>query len=168
MATLVLSAMGFFALLIVSRPLTPIRRLLVGGMIVSLLLIVAIPFGREFYAIELPGVVVLLAAGGIVGVSGGVMYFSLRTMGWLQQVPQVRAIVEESEVVLTRVERKVVEIAGPAFMRAGASARRVRQRSGAAVKSTTIRAGKRTQSWARGVAAQRRQTKQRNRASRDE
>lgn len=167
-ATLVLSAMGFFALLIVSRPLTSIRRLLVGGMILSLLLIVAIPFGREFYAIELPGVVVLLAAGGIVGVSGGVIYFSLRTMGWLQQVPQVRAIVEESEVVLTRVERKVVEIAGPAFKRAGASARRVQQRSRAAVKSTTIRAGKRTQSWARGVAAQRRQTKPRNRVSRDE
>jgi len=165
-ATLVLSGMGFFALLIVSRPLTPMRRVLIGGMVLSLLLIIVIPFGREFYAIDLPGVVVLLAAGGIVGVSGGVMYFSLRTMGWLQQVPQVRAIVEESEVVLTKVERKVVEIAGPVVNRAGASVRRARRRSTAALKTTTLRAGKRAQSWAREKRVQRRQAGRRNRTSR--
>jgi magnesium-transporting ATPase (P-type) len=161
-ATIVLSGMGFFALLIVSRPLTPMRRVLVGGMIASLLLIILIPFGREFYAIELPGVVVLLAAGGIVGVTGGVMYFSLRTMGWLKQVPQVRAIVEESEVALTKVERKVVQIAGPVVNRAGASMRRARQRSAAAVKATTVRTGKRAQRWAQEVRLQRRQARQRN------
>jgi cation-transporting ATPase E len=164
-ATLVLSAMGFFALLIVSRPLTPIRRLLVGGMIASLFLVIVIPFGREFYAIDLPGVVVLLAAGGIVGVSGGVMYFSLRTMGWLKQVPQVRAIVEESEEVLTKVERKVVEIAGPVVMRAGVSVQRIRRRSAAAVRSTTVRAGRQAQSWAREVRKKRREAKPQNRTS---
>ena len=163
-ATLVLSGMGFFALLIVSRPLTPMRRVLIGGMIASLLLIIVIPFGREFYAIELPGVVILLAAGGIVGVSGGVIYFSLRTMGWLKQVPQVRAIVEESEVVLTRVERKVVEIAGPVVNRAGASARQVRQRAGAALKATTVRAGMRAQRWAK-VRVQRHRAGRRGRKS---
>ena len=161
-ATLVLSGMGFFALLIVSRPLTAIRRILIGGMVFFLLLIIVVPAGREFFAIELPAIVLLLAAGGIVGVSGGFIYFSLRTMGWLQQVPQVRAIVEESEVVLTKVERKVVEVAGPVVKRAGASVRRARQRSVAAVKTSTLRAGRGVQSWVRD-GGQRRQTKPRNR-----
>ncbi|MDH5616551.1 MAG: hypothetical protein OEY62_08435, partial [Acidimicrobiia bacterium] len=164
-ATLVLSGMGFFALLIVSRPFSPMRRVLIGGMVFSLLLIIVIPFGREFYAIELPGLVLLLAAGGIVGASGGVMYFSLRTMGWLQQVPQVRAIVEESEVVLTKVEQKVVQFAGPVVSRAGASLRRVRQRSGAAVKATTLRAGKQARDWAKEVRVQRTQARRRKRNS---
>ena len=162
-ATLVLSGMGFFALLIVSRPLTWMRRVLIGGMVFSLLLIIVTPFGRQFYAIDLPDLVVLLAAGGIVGVSGGVMYFALRTMGWLQQVPQVRAIVEESEVVLTRVEQKVVEIAGPVVSRAGASVRRVRGRSAQALKATASRSGKRAQNWAREARRQRSQARQRKR-----
>ncbi|MGZ8753813.1 MAG: HAD-IC family P-type ATPase [Acidimicrobiia bacterium] len=162
-ATLVLSGMGFFALLIVSRPLTAMRRVLIGGMILSLVLIVVIPTGREFYAIELPRLVILLAAGGIVGASGGVIYFSLRTMGWLQQVPQVRAIVEESEVVLTKVEQKVVEVAGPVVKRAGASVRRVRRNSTAAVKNATLRAGKRVHHWVKEGSGQPRKTTRRDR-----
>ncbi len=164
-ATLVLSAMGFFALLIVSRPLTPIRRALVGGMVGSLLVVVAIPFGRDFYAIDLPGTTVLLAAGGIVGITGGVMYFSLRTIGWLKQVPQMRTLVEESEVVLTRVEQKVVEVAGPVVKQARGAVRRVRQRSATALKTTTIRAGKQAQSWAEGKAKQRREARESGRSS---
>ena len=148
-ATLVLSGMGFFALLIVSRPLTPMRRVLIGGMVFTLLLIIVVPFGREFYAIQLPGLVMLLAAGGIVGASGGVIYFSLRTMGWLQQVPQVRAIVEESEIVLTRVEKKVVEIAGPVVKRAGARVRHARRNTATAVKAKTLGAGRRVVDWVR-------------------
>lgn len=148
-ATLVLSGMGFFALLIVSRPLTAIRRMLIGGMIFILLLTIVVPAGREFFALQIPALVLLLAAGGIVGVSGGVIYFSLRTMGWLQRVPQVRAIVEESELVLTKVEQRVVQVAGPVVKRAGASVRRVRQRSVAAVKGSTLRAGRGVQRWVR-------------------
>ena len=161
-ATLVLSGMGFFALIIVSRPLTAIRRILIGGMVFVLLLIIVVPAGRDFFALELPSLVLILAAGGIVGVSGGVIYFSLRTMGWLQQVPQVRAIVEESEVVLTKVEQKVVEVAGPVVQRAGASVRRARQRSVAVVKTSTLRAGRGVLSWVRD-GGQRRQTKPRSR-----
>ena len=161
-ATLVLSGMGFFALIIVSRPLTAIRRILIGGMVFVLLLIIVVPAGREFFALELPSLVLILAAGGIVGVSGGVIYFSLRTMGWLQQVPQVRAIVEESEVVLTKVEQRVVEVAGPVVQRAGASVRRARQRSVAVVKTSTLRAGRGVLSWVRD-GGQRRQTKPRSR-----
>ncbi len=157
-ATLVLSGMGFFALLIVSRPLTPMRRILIGGMVFTLLLIVVIPFGREFYAIQLPGLVLLLAAGGIVGASGGVIYFSLRTMGWLQQVPQVRAIVEESEIVLTRVEKKVIEVAGPVVKRAGARARQARQSTATAMKTATLGTGRRVLNWVRDGSGPRRRT----------
>ncbi len=163
-ATIVLSGMGFFALLIVSRPLTAIRRILIGGMVFFLALIIVVPAGREFFAIRLPDLVLLLAAGGIVGVSGGVIYFSLRTMGWLQQVPQVRAIVEESEVVLTKVEKRVFEIAGPVVKRAGASVRRARQRSAAAVKTTTWGAAKGIQTWVRdGSGNRKQQRRQRDR-----
>ena len=116
---------------------------------ITLLLIIVVPFGREFYAIQLPGLVMLLAAGGIVGASGGVIYFSLRTMGWLQQVPQVRAIVEESEIVLPRVEKKVVEIAGPVVKRAGARVRHARRNTATAVKAKTLGAGRRVVDWVR-------------------
>ncbi|MDR9450041.1 MAG: hypothetical protein RI637_02380, partial [Acidimicrobiia bacterium] len=108
--------------------------------------------------------VVLLAAGGIVGVSGGVIYFSLRTMGWLKQVPQVRAIVEESEMALTRVERRVVEIAGPLVRRAGESVRRVRRRSTAVIKSTSARAGRHARNWAKEARKPRQQTRQSDRS----
>jgi hypothetical protein len=133
-------------------------------MVFFLSLIIVVPAGREFFAIRLPDLVLLLAAGGIVGVSGGVIYFSLRTMGWLQQVPQVRAIVEESEVVLTKVEKRVFEIAGPVVKRAGASVRRARQRSAAAVKTTTWGAAKGIQTWVRdGSGNRKQQRRQRDR-----
>ena len=87
LATLVLVSVGLFALLINSRPLTPGRRVLIGSMAAVFLLILASPTWREFFELEVPRLVVLLAAVGIVGITGGVLYAALRGVGWLQQVP---------------------------------------------------------------------------------
>lgn len=155
-ATLVLCSIGFFALVIVSRPLSAMRRLLIGGMVACLLLIIVIPSGREFYAIDLPGLVVLLASGGIVAMTGAVMYFTLRTMGWLRQVPQVRAFVEESEAVLGKVEQKVAEVARPVVQRARVSAKRLGKKSATTLRSSAQRAVKQVRTWSREVRDRRR------------
>jgi hypothetical protein len=88
-------------------------------------------------------------------------------MGWLKQVPQVRAIVEESEVALTRVERKIVEVAGPALKRAGESARRFRKQSARAVATTARKAGRQLQAQVRDARTRRWQTKERGRTPRE-
>ncbi len=112
-ATLVLCSIGFFVLVVISRPLNPGRRLLVASMVALLLLIVLMPSGREFYAISLPGPVLLLASGGVVGLTGAVMYFTLRTLGWLRNVPAMRTVADTAG----RVRRAVADVAAPGVRR---------------------------------------------------
>ena len=89
LAALVLVSIGLFALIINARPLTPWRRLLIGGMAGIFLIVLASPGWREFFELDLPRLVVLLAGVGIVGLTGGILYGSLRAVGWLQQVPEL-------------------------------------------------------------------------------
>jgi len=89
LATLVLLSVGLFALIINARPLTPWRRALIGTMAGIFLIILAGPWLREFFELELPPLVVLLAGVGIVGLTGGILYGSLRSVGWIQQVPEL-------------------------------------------------------------------------------
>ena len=88
-AALVLVSIGLFALIINSRPLTPGRRLLIGAMAAIFLLVLLLPSWRTFYELELPPVVLLLAGVGIVGITGAVLYGSLRALGWLKLVPHL-------------------------------------------------------------------------------
>ena len=87
LATLVLVSVGLFALVVNSRPLTPGRRVLTGGMAGIFLLILISPALRVFFELEMPRLVVVLAGIGIIGMTGGVMYGALRAFGWLKQVP---------------------------------------------------------------------------------
>ncbi|MBT8207288.1 MAG: HAD-IC family P-type ATPase [Acidimicrobiia bacterium] len=87
MATLVLAAIGLFALVIVSRPLTTLRRLLVGGMAALLALTFLSDSTRTFFALELPRIAVLFAGVGIVAITGSAMYATLRLVGWRRQGP---------------------------------------------------------------------------------
>ncbi len=87
LATLVLLSIGLFALIINARPLTPLRRLLIGGMAAAFLIVLAGDWLREFFELEMPPLVVLLAGVGIVGLTGGILYGSLRAVGWIQQMP---------------------------------------------------------------------------------
>ncbi len=147
-ATLVLCSIGFFVLAVVSRPLTPMRRALIGGMVATLLLIVAVPAGREFYAIDLPELVVLLASGGIVALTGAVLYFSLRTLGWLRSVPQVRAAVAKTGELVgkaahaaRRPSRRIWAAAGSVGRRSAGSLRRISRRGWE--KATALIGGRR-------------------------
>lgn len=89
MATLILGAIGLFALAIVSRPLVPWKKGLIGTMAALLVLSMITPFLRDFFALDLPRVVVLLAAVGIVALTGFVMVFALRALGWARLVPEL-------------------------------------------------------------------------------
>lgn len=87
-ATLVLSALGLFALGIVSRPLIAWKKGLLWAM--SALLLVLLLFGpsQDFFELQIPRVVVLMAAVGVVAITGTVMVGTLRGVGWLRMMPQ--------------------------------------------------------------------------------
>jgi cation-transporting ATPase E len=88
-ATLVLFAIGLFALVINARPLTTPRKWLIAVMVGGFLLAFFIPSGRDFFELDLPRAVVMLAGVGIVALAGGTMYGSLRSLGVVQRVPEL-------------------------------------------------------------------------------
>ncbi|MEX1207036.1 MAG: HAD-IC family P-type ATPase, partial [Acidimicrobiia bacterium] len=89
LATIVLVAIGMFALIINSRPLTAGKRVLIGSMGALFGLILVTPGMREFFELETPRLLVLLAGMGIIGITGALLYASLRSVGWLQQMPDL-------------------------------------------------------------------------------
>lgn len=112
-ATLILAAIGLFALGIVSRPLVPWKKGLIGAMSALLVLSMALPFLRDFFALDLPRPVVLLSAVGIVALTGLVMVFALRALGWAKLVPELLKEVPTSEPEPWRVlKQRVVERSG--------------------------------------------------------
>jgi len=120
MAALVLVSVGLFALIINSRPLTPGRRVLIGSMAAIFLLVLLLPSWRDFYELQLPSLVIILAAVGIVGITGAVLYGSLRSLGWLKMVPEMfRTPFEDSGPVgairagVTRLRTKMRRITRP-------------------------------------------------------
>ncbi|MDJ0923489.1 MAG: HAD-IC family P-type ATPase [Acidimicrobiia bacterium] len=86
-ATLVLAAIGIFALAMVSRPLLPWKKILIGSMVAFLVLLLVSSASQEFFELNLPRAVVLLAAIGIVAITGTLMISTLRAVGWARQVP---------------------------------------------------------------------------------
>jgi cation-transporting ATPase E len=88
-ATLILAAIGLFALGVVSRPLVPWKKGLIGAMSFLLVMAMALPPLRDFFALDLPRPVVLLSAVGIVALTGLVMVFALRFVGWARVVPEL-------------------------------------------------------------------------------
>lgn len=86
--TLALVAVGLFVLLLVCRPLNPMRRLIVTVMGLSVLVVFAVPPLRGFYALHLPRPVMVLAIIGIISLTGSVMYAALRLSGWWGQLPE--------------------------------------------------------------------------------
>ncbi len=88
-ATLVLTAIGLFALGMVSRPLQPWKKGLIAAMAGLLILLMVSPVSHDFFELNLPRAVVLLAALGIVAITGAAMVGALRTVGWAKQVPDL-------------------------------------------------------------------------------
>ena len=84
-ATLVLAALGLFALGIVARPLLPWKKGLLWSMAGFLLLLLLSEGSQSFFALDLPRIAVLTAAVGIVAVTGMAMIGTLRAVGWIKQ-----------------------------------------------------------------------------------
>ncbi len=119
-AALVLVSVGLFALIMNSRPITPGRRVLIGVMAAIFALVLLIPSWRAFYELEMPSLVIVLAAVGVVGITGAVLYGSLRALGWLKLVPELlRTPFEEAGPVgalragVTRLRAKMRRITRP-------------------------------------------------------
>jgi cation-transporting ATPase E len=66
-AALVLLVIGLWVLVILARPLTPWRGLLMGAMVAAFALALLVPAGRDFYALELPRETVLVEVAVIAG-----------------------------------------------------------------------------------------------------
>lgn len=88
-ATLVLTAIGLFALGMVSRPLLPWKKWLIAAMAGLLILSMVSPVSHDFFELNLPRAVVLLASLGIVAITGAVMVGTLHSVGWIRQVPDL-------------------------------------------------------------------------------
>jgi cation-transporting ATPase E len=86
-ATLVLAAIGIFALAMVSQPLLPWKKILIGSMVGFLILLLISGGSQRFFELNLPRAVVLMAAIGVVAITGTVMISTLRSVGWIRQVP---------------------------------------------------------------------------------
>ncbi len=120
LATLVLVSIGLFALMINSLPLTTPRKWLIGTMAGIFLLILISPAGREFFELDIPRLVVLLAAVGIVGITGAVLYASWRSLGWIKQMPELfatpqarRSMWESVRGSVTQLRERAVKMGEP-------------------------------------------------------
>jgi len=112
-ATLILASIGLFVLAIVARPLVPWKKGLIATMAALLVLAMSTAFMRDFFALDLPRAVVLLAAVGIVALTGLVMVFALRAVGWAKLVPELLREVPPSEPNAWRLlKSRVVERSG--------------------------------------------------------
>jgi cation-transporting ATPase E len=88
-ATLVLAAIGLFAIGIVARPLVTWKKWLIGIMALFLLIVLATPATQSFFDLAPPRPAILLAAVGIVAITGAIIIGSLRAVGWIRQVPEI-------------------------------------------------------------------------------
>lgn len=87
-ATLVLAALGLFALGIVARPLLPWKKGLIWSMAGILVVLLLAQPSQDFFDLDLPRLAVLLAAIGIVALTGTAMLGTLRAIGWIRAVPE--------------------------------------------------------------------------------
>lgn len=80
-AVIVLTIVGLAVLAHLSRPLLSWRGLLVGLMAGSFVGVLAIPWFREFFQLELPGIIVLVQCLGIAAIAVLLLELSIRYMG---------------------------------------------------------------------------------------
>jgi magnesium-transporting ATPase (P-type) len=86
-ATLVLSAIGLWVLARLTAPMDARRKALVVAMAAGLALTLAIPSAREFFGLDLPPVMVTLAAVGIIALALVSLEFGGRAVGMLTRAP---------------------------------------------------------------------------------
>ena len=91
-ATLILAGIGLLIMIRLARPLTPLRRLLVAGIITAFVVVLVVPVARDFFAVELPPVLILLAAAGLVATSGILMNAAAGLVAWYTARRERRAV----------------------------------------------------------------------------
>ena len=89
-ATLVLAGVGLLVLIRLARPLTPLRRLLIAGIVACLALVLAVPPLARFFALEMPPSIVTLAAVGLVAISGVTMAAAAGAVSWWMSRPRIQ------------------------------------------------------------------------------
>jgi cation-transporting ATPase E len=72
-AALALAGLGLVVLALAARPLNPLRRLLLAAMAAGFAVVLAVPWLRGFFALDLPPARVALAAAGLVAVLGAAL-----------------------------------------------------------------------------------------------
>ena len=82
MATMVLVGTGLWLLTVLARPFTPWKVALVGSMMAAFVIILATPIPRRFFALDIPSVLVTLAALGIVAIAGATIELGWRVSHW--------------------------------------------------------------------------------------
>ena len=87
MATLVVAALGLFALGMVSRPLRGWKKSLIWSMAALLVLLFLAKPSRDFFELNVPRPAVLMAGVGIVAITGAAMLGGLRAVGWIRHMP---------------------------------------------------------------------------------
>jgi cation-transporting P-type ATPase E len=85
-ATLVLVIMGLWVLAVLCRPWTWWKEGLVAAMAMGLVLVLAIPYGREFFALDLPRLTILLQTVAISGAGIILMELAWGLTGWRTRV----------------------------------------------------------------------------------
>ena len=95
LTTMTLVAVGLGVLLLVARPLTPARKLIAALVGIGSILVFLVPDLRTFYALSLPRPAIVLAAVGIIAITGAVMYATLRASGWWRELPAAIRQLEE-------------------------------------------------------------------------
>jgi cation-transporting P-type ATPase E len=101
-ATLILAAIGLFVLGIVSRPLVAWKKGLLAAMGGLLIVAMLSSRSRQFFELNPPRMVVLLAAIGIVAVTGAVMVLALRAVGWVKVVPEFLRVLPPTQPEMWR------------------------------------------------------------------
>jgi cation-transporting P-type ATPase E len=81
-ATLVLSVVALWVLVIVARPFTPAKVLIVATVAVALPVVLALPPLRSFFALRLAGLEDLGVAAAVVAGAVALLELSWRTRGW--------------------------------------------------------------------------------------
>jgi cation-transporting P-type ATPase E len=84
-AVIVLFLVAGWVLMILARPLTEPRVALLFALLVAFVVALATPGIREFFELELPPLVVLMAAVGVAAVALGVMEALWQIFGWAQR-----------------------------------------------------------------------------------
>jgi cation-transporting P-type ATPase E len=85
MATLVLSIAGLWVLGRLARPLNWWKGLLVGAMVLGLILVIAIPYGREFFALDIPSWNIILETLAISGAAIILLEIVWRFSDWIDR-----------------------------------------------------------------------------------